>query len=77
MPNPFENKLLVRIITKTITAPQISLWNTTGSIVLSQKSEAFVGLKVVEIDAMCLPSGIYLLKIQFGQGEKIIRVVKI
>ncbi|MEM7659803.1 MAG: T9SS type A sorting domain-containing protein, partial [Bacteroidota bacterium] len=74
-PNPFQNHLDVRIdgLASPVADVKVGLYNAVGQQVLQRNfSEANFTMMLEDK----LPDGVYVMRIQVGQSERVIRVIK-
>lgn len=77
-PNPFEQKLTIRIETLKESQLEAHLFNMMGQKVktILPASELFAGTKEITVPTGDLPAGIYLVTVIADNQKKVIRVVK-
>ncbi|MCB0613353.1 MAG: T9SS type A sorting domain-containing protein, partial [Phaeodactylibacter sp.] len=73
-PNPANGQLHLRFDTETSSVRRILLTGLDGRIVREQAAGAGVLSAVVDVEG--LPTGLYILRVQDGEGSRWWKVVK-
>lgn len=71
-PNPVQNKLIIKLKVSNVAKVNLSICNALGQLVYAESVE----VTKEELDLSFLNSGIYLLKMQSGEKQKTIKLVK-
>ena len=69
-PNPVVNKFAVSIDLQKAGTITVSVLNQQGKLMMSESVEGLKGNNTIGLDATLLPQGVYLVKVQSANGQK-------
>jgi hypothetical protein len=75
VPNPVEGHIRISYNTKADTELQLTVLDINGKTVFVTTKQAFEGMNFLETDALNLPAGTYILRIQSGDETAVKRFV--
>ncbi len=77
-PNPFRDKILVNVVCNNASLAVIKLYDGKGALVKTQQANLLQGNNQVAVETGQLPGGMYMLSVEWnnGQMKKAVQLVK-